>query len=363
MTEDTAKEQELRRRLLILFKNDAAMVDAYVVQFGTDINMKSIQAIREQFQASGSPAPVSAPAAPAAPAVAVPVARPVYPPAALVQPSFDANLESPIYSVVVDCPVCKLWSLNSYELKAKSLTIANDPFLAPVYESTGKFQPLNFLTASITICTRCLFASPDRKDFVVYNKLRRQSDPSQIPVPILAEMNDATPARLALRDSMGIGDELFKVPRNLAAAALSYQLADMRAAHEVTAGLPNAHFKRASYWIRIALLRRQGGMDDVSALESSLEHYQQAFMHSDFPTPSLEYQSLYVMFSIHLYLGRTKEARDYLAVLDKTRQELEKSNAPSAPANLNLIKKWIDMGRNRWEDREEARIWKTPGLG
>lgn len=355
MSEDITKEQELRRRLLILFKNSTPMVDSYLTQFGIEVNMKNIQAIREQFQSQAAPAPQP-------PSLPSPGLRPTYTATALAEPILDSNKESPIYAVLVDCPVCKLWSINSYELKAKALSVANDPFLAPVYVSTGKFQELNFLTASITVCPRCLFASPDRKDFVQYNKLRRQTDPSQLPQSVIAELSDNTPQRQALRESMGIGDELFKVPRNLASAAFSYQLADLRAAAEANAKVSCSHFKRGSYWARIALLRRQSGMDDSSALEEALTHYQQAFMHSDFPTPTLEFQTLYVMFSMHLRLGRPKEARDYLAVLDKTRQDLEKSNAPQAPATLSILKKWIEMGRSRWEDREEARIWKTPGI-
>lgn len=349
---DSAIEQELRRRLLILFKNSTPMVDSYIHQFGTEINMKNIQAIREQFAANTGSSSGTSEA----------LTKPNYTPEALAEPVLDSALESPIYSVLVDCPVCKLWSLNSYELKAKALTVENDPFFAPVYSSTGRFQPVNFLTASITVCTRCLFASPDRKDFVQYNKLRRQTDPSQIPPNVLSELQENTPQRLALKETMGIGEELFKIPRSFAAAALSYQLADMRAAHEVAGKVPTAFYKRGSYWVRIALLRRQSKMDDTSALEQAVLHYQQAFMHSDFPTNALEYQTLYLLFTLLLRLGRQKEARDYLTVLDKTRQELEKSNAPTAQSNLTVLKKWIEMGRNRWEDREEARIWKTPGI-
>ena len=354
---DPSIEQELRRRLLILFKQQASMVDAYFEQFGTEVNMKNIQSIREQFSNTQESAPPTP-----APEVSPPTPSIIYTPEALVQPVLDESLESPIYSVLVDCPVCKLWSLNSYELKAKALTIANDPYFAPVYNTTGRFQSLNFLTASVTVCTRCLFASPDRRDFVQYNKLRRQTDPSQIAPSVLADLQEATPERLALKESMGIGDELFTVPRNLAAAALSYQLADKRAAHEAHGNMPNSHYKRGSYWVRIALLRRQAKMDDSSALEEAVKHYHQAFMHSDFPSQALEYQTLYLLFTLLLRLGRAKEARDYLTVLDKTRQELEKDKSPVAHSNLLILKKWIDLGRNRWEDREEPRIWKTPGI-
>jgi ribosomal protein L12E/L44/L45/RPP1/RPP2 len=374
------KDQEIHRRLLVLFKNHDEMAKAYVAQFGSEINIKNIQAIRAQFpEASNAPAPASAPA----PAAKAPDHPAESPPAegskeesspadgslivfkfnekAHQPPQGDPTLESPLYPRVVDCPICKKWGLNSLELRAKSLSTLSDPFLAPVYISPGQYQAVNYLLACITVCDGCLVASPDRRDFNVYNRTTRQNQESQLPPQVIRELKETTDKRKAFFEKTGIGDELFKIPRSHAAAIVSYQFADMRAEIEAGAKVLGAHYKRGNYWTRIALLCRQVGMDDKRALEIAAEHFKNAFMLSDFPKVELEYQTLYILFNIFLYFGRQKEARDYLTVLDKTKQELEKAEKPPEGA-LPAIRKWIDMGKNRWEDREMPNFWKTPGI-
>ncbi len=102
-------------------------------------------------------------------------------------------------------------------------------------------------------------------------------------------------------------------------------------------------------------------MDDHAALERAAEYFKTAFMLSDFPRQEMEFQVIYILFNIYLYFDKIKEARDYLAVLDKTRQDLEqKEGVPDGV--LPACKKWLDMGKNRWEDREMPNFWKTPGI-
>jgi len=360
MSEDN---QEMRRRLAVLFKNQTEMVDAYIAKFGTEINMKNVQAIRAEFPGMGDAIP--APAATGiemepAPASTMDVIF-KFNPKSLTTPSVDPTLESPLYPRIVDCPVCKKWGINSQELRAKSLSTLSDPFLAPVYASTGKFQSVNYLLAGVTICHGCYLASPDRKDFVLYNRTTRQNQDSQLPPQVIRELKESIDKRKAFFDKTGIGEELFKIPRSYAAAIVAYQFADLRAEIEANAKVLGAYYKRGNYWTRIALLCRQAGMDDRKSLSIAADHFKNAFMLSDFPKPELEFQTIYVLFNIFMYFDKQKDARDYLSVLDKTRQDLEKKeNAP--PEVLAACKKWLEMGKNRWDDRDAPNFWKTPGL-
>jgi hypothetical protein len=362
MSEDN--NQEIRRRLLVLFKNHGEMTDAYISQFGTEINMKNIQAVRAQFPSAGetSSMPVAAGGEPGGEAQEKTLEVIFnFSGRAFETPQGDPTRESPLYPRVVDCPICKKWGLNSLELRAKSLSIMNDPFMAPVYVTVGHFQEVNYLLASVTVCQGCLLASPDRRDFVLYNRATRQNQDSQMVPQVIRELKETTEKRKAFFDKTKIGDALFKIPRCYAAAIVSYQLADIRAELEGGAKVSGAFYKRGNYWTRIALLCRQAGMDDIRALEIAAEHFKTAFMLSDFPKQELEFQTLYILFNIYLYFDKQKEARDYLAVLDKTKQDLEKSeNVPDGV--LPACKKWLDMGKNRWEDREMPNFWKTPGL-
>ncbi len=358
------KTQEMHRRLMVLFKNHSDMADAYIARFGTDINMKNIQTIRAEFPGMGDTNSIQA-----VPTEEPEVEAPKDPTDIVFQfndkafetPQGDPTRESPLYPRVVDCPICKKWGLNSQELRAKSLSIMNDPFMAPVYKSTGQFQEINYLLASVTVCDGCLLASPDRKDFVLYNRTTRQNQDSQLAPQVIRELKEATDKRKAFFEKTSIGDILFKIPRSYAAAIISYQFADIRAEVEAGAKIQGAYFKRGNYWTRIALLCRQAGMDDRMPLRIAAEHFKTAFYMSDFPKVELECQTIYTLFNLNLYFGKAKEARDYLNVLDKNRQDLEKLENPPEES-LASIRKWLGMGKNRWEDREEPNFWKTPGL-
>jgi len=360
MSEDN---QEMRRRLVVLFKNHTEMADAYISKFGMEINMKNVQAIRAEFPGVGD-------AIPAAPAAEGTEMEPApkdstdvvfkFNSKALTTPSVDPTLESPLYPRIVDCPVCKKWGINSQELRAKSLSTLSDPFLAPVYATTGKFQSINYLLAGVTICHGCFLASPDRKDFVLYNRTTRQNQDSQLPPQVIRELKETIEKRKAFFDKTGIGEELFNIPRSYAAAIVAYQFADLRAEIEANAKVLGAYYKRGNYWTRIALLCRQAGMDDKRALSIAADHFKNAFMLSDFPKMDLEFQTIYILFNIFMYFDKQKDARDYLAVLDKTRQELEKKDAP--PEVQAAARKWLEMGKNRWDDRDNPNFWKTPGL-
>ena len=361
MSEDI--EQEIRRRLLVFFKNHGEMVDAYISKFGTDINMKNIQAIRTEFPGTGDTNSMPVATAEESDTGEEQNLTEVifkFNDKAFTTPQGDPTLESPLYPRVVDCPVCRKWGINSQELRAKSLSTLNDPFMAPVYISPGHFQQVNYLLACVTVCDGCLLASPDRKDFVLYNRTTRQNQDSQLAPQVLRELKDTTDKRKAFFEKTGIGDALFKIPRNYAAAIVGYQFADIRAEVEGGAKIQGAFYKRGNYWTRIALLCRQAGMDDRKALEIAAEHFKTAFSISDFPKVELEFQTIYILFNIYMYFEKQKEARDYLSVLDKTRQDLEKKG--DHPEVLAAAKKWLEMGKNRWDDREEPNFWKTPGL-
>ncbi|MDR3002419.1 MAG: DUF2225 domain-containing protein [Fibromonadaceae bacterium] len=368
------KTQEIHRRLMVFFKNQSQMADAYIEQFGTEINMKNIQAIRAEFPGLGDTNSMpaveqSAKAEPeheSEPEVAAPLGAAMdtvfkFSDRAFEIPQGDPTLESPLYPRVVDCPICQKWGINSQELRAKSLSIESDPFLAPVYKSTGQFRTVNYLLACVTVCEGCLVASPDRKDFVLYNRTTRQNQASQLAPQVIRELKETTDQRKAFFEKTGIGSALFELPRSYAAAIVSYQFADIRAEVEAGAKIQGAYFKRGNYWTRIALLCRQAGMDDNMPLQIAAEHFKTAFYMSDFPKAELECQTIYILFNLCLYFGKAKEARDYLAILEQGRQDSEKSDKPTEE-NLAAIKKWLAMGKTRWEDRDEPNFWKTPGL-
>ena len=330
---------EVRRRLAILFNQNQAMVERYIQVHGPKISIKAIQEIREEV--GSTPPPV------------VPVVL-----SAPDGDGLDPNLESPVFTIEVECPCCHKKEIPHRDLRASSMSIKNDAFLAPAYFPVGKFQKLNFLTVNVTVCPRCLFASPDKKDFIQFNRTTRQNIQSQISPGILSEIQDTMAERQELVELSRLGNDFTKCPRTLQLGALSYKLAEQRAKVESESKQPFAILKRANYWTRVALLQRQAGIDDTQALEHALTQYKEAFYRTDFPNPNSEFQACFIIFSIQLRFGLVKEARDYIGVMEQSKKAV--SERKDAAAALQALEQWLGMAKGRWDDRENPELWGVP---
>lgn len=325
MTEQSIEQtDEIRRRLLIFFQNDQSLVDQYIQEYGPVIQMKAIQCIREKLQA-------------------------------IVEE--DPNLEVPTYSITLECPCCRTKDIVHRELRASAMSVRNDPFLAPVYFPVGKFKALNYLTVSVAVCPKCYFASPDKKDFIQFNKSSKQTVPSRLTIGVIAELQDSMAERMEMVDRARCGKDFQAQVRAIPLAILSYRLAEQRARIEQEGKIPFAILKRASYQVRIALLLRQSGEDDSSALERALALYKDAYYRTDFPNPNTEFQSCFIIFSVHLKFGQLKEARDYVTAMEQSKKRIEELNDSSALQSLN---QWLGMTKARWDDRENPHLWDTP---
>jgi|GEM_PF-1154607 len=331
---------DIRPQLLLYFGHSEMMVNRYIQLYGNKINMRAIQDVRNQILASDfNPAVVTLPKV-------VPAQKPVQ------------ILESPVFTIDLGCPSCRSKGIKHNELRASSLVIRSDAFLAPVYFSIGKYMPLNYLSVAVAVCPRCLFASPDKKDFVQFNMTKRQFVQSQISPGIMSEIRDTWAARKLIQDTLVPGEvDYFICPRPLEIAILTYRLADQRASVEAASKAPFSMYKRANYWLRIALLERQAGKDDTLSLQKALEFNKEAFFRSDFPSPTAEYQTCFVIFSLYLCFAMLKEARDYLSVMEQSRKPLEERKDTAA---LQALDQWLNLAKSRWEDRDNPALWALP---
>jgi len=330
----TPDQEELSRRLYIFLNRDQEKVDRYLQIHGYKINMKAIQEIRD------APSP-----------------RKVVEKNAIVRPTDENGFESPVYTVELGCPCCRQKGIEHRELRASALSIKNDAFLAPVYFPIGKSQPLNYLTVAVSVCPRCFFASPDKKDYVQFNRTTRQFVQSQIPPGVISALQDEMAERHALIETSQLEPHFTDCPRALPLAILSYRLANLRARVEAESKNPYALFKQASYATRIALLHRQAGLDDTPELEHALSFFKEAFYRTDFPNANAEFQSCFIIFSILIRFGKFKEARDYISVMEQGKKEVEERKDRTAGAALA---QWLGMAKARWEDKDNPQIWEIP---
>ena len=124
---------EVKRRLGALL-NDANLVNEYIRQYGPSIDIKNIKAVKEAKAKS------------------------------IMAPDEGVG-DDPIFEIKLICPVCGREGISCFELRAKSQQIVKNKFLVPSYEGASGFKTVDYSFLSVTVCPRCLFASPDKKDW------------------------------------------------------------------------------------------------------------------------------------------------------------------------------------------------------
>ena len=265
--------------------------------------------------------------------------------------------EDPILLIRVKCPICQEGLIEHHELKAKSVTISTDRFCVPIFGESAKYKTVDYNLMSVTICPQCLFASPDRRDFIGKNPVTGKPDKSQLPENILKELSEGKPARQEIYRKFGGTHDLFERERSRKMAVLSYHLSIHRATAEIKWKHPRSHFKRGFTWAKIALLERQEGRDGKAALESARKDYETAFTAWDFPSDEYGFQTVYSMGAIWYYCGNKDEATKYVSLLDKYRMDLEQKAKKDANIQTGPVRKWVGIARDMWERKDEPGWW------
>ena len=295
---------EVKRRLNALL-NDENLVNEYIRQFGPAIDIKNIKAVKEAKTKS------------------------------LMTPDEGIG-DDPIFEIQVICPVCNREGIVCYELRAKSQQIVKNKFLAPGYEGASGFKTVDYSFLAVTVCPRCLFASPDKKDWS-----RSEGDTkSQIPGNAIITLQERIGERRTLLKAVSDVESYFKRPRIKEAAIVSYQLAISRAHVEAFYEQPYALYKLGAYSLRIAKILKEAGNDNREVLREALGYYEEAFRTSNCPSEEIEMQVIYSIVALCLKLEDPKKANSYIAVFANLHNDrvVEMKNNPK----LNLI--LIDKG-------------------
>lgn len=329
---------EVKKRLNVFFKNDHNLINKYLELYGPVLNIKHINAIREDYSniENKNTQPTNS------------------------ESNADEGYD-PLFQTKLKCPVCKLEGIQGNELRAKSQIVFKDQFETPIYRGTNGFRTCNYSLYSITVCPKCLFASPDKKDFMWYKTSMHSYQESQLSARTLSDLIDTIGERLTIFEDFQDKHLIFQHPRSWNTAILTYKLALERVKVELRTEEFYALYKQGSYWSKIALLERQNNVDDESSLEMALTSFKEAYLKSDFPSPNLEFQTCYVIYKILLRFDQTKEARDYLGSMERIKTELENEKKRGGGSDsLGSLLKWIQKAKEFWEDREQDDIWNIP---
>lgn len=321
-------ENGVRRRLKIMLGSDK-LVEEYIKQYGFRIDMTKVKTMRSVTE---KVLDISAPGETAA--------------------------DDPVFTVFLKCPSCYMTNLPSYELKAKSLQVLTDKFGMPHYRAMGKYKVVDYNLLSVTVCPQCLFASPDKKDFIGRDPARAREIPPRLHQGELAAILAAADDRatwLAGRKLDPMGDLLPRA-RGPEAGMACYDLAIQRAEIEFKRNVPFSAYKIAGYTLKQATIATTYQMDPTPYYVKALKGYLTCFERSNAPGFNYEGMVLYQVIALALRLNQTEIAGSYIGVLDRSKMRIESANVE--PAISQQFIRWYNASREIWSDRENPDLWQ-----
>ncbi|MBD3316762.1 MAG: DUF2225 domain-containing protein [Chitinivibrionales bacterium] len=322
MTIDVA---EVKRRLKALL-NDTNLVNEYIRCYGPTIDIKNIKEVKEKRARS-------------------------------LRATEEGNGEDPIFEIQVTCPICNQEEVTCYELRAKSQSIVHNKFLVPLYKGALGYRTVDYTLLSATVCPRCLFASPDKKDFTRPAGTSVPESKSQLSSNAVMALQEKIGERRAFLKNVSDYEGYFARPRTDDAAIASYRLACMRANVEAWFEQPYSLYKLGAYSLRIAKIIKDGGGDNREVLHEAMGYFEETFRTSNCPAEELEMQVIYSVTALALKLGDPKKANSYLGVFANLKNSRLTEMKENPKLNTATIQKWEDRARRLWEDRDEADLF------
>lgn len=317
----------VRKKLEVLLK-DPALVETYLRTYGPRLDMTYVTKVKAGQQKASADG------------------------------SGSGDKEDPTYQIKLKCPICNQNDIICLELKAKSLTTTPDRFGAPRFQGVKGFRPMNYSLAAVTVCPACLFASPDKRDFVTFSVQTRSENKSQLGPFVLDELRQKVEERKMMLAPVSDFAAHFRHPRSADAAIHSYRLAVHRALVEAAMETTLAWYKAGMYGLRIALMLREAGKDDEAVLKESAAYLSKSFRNSELKTPEMEYQLIYTLCALYLRLGDQTQCQAFLGVLDRIKAELAKKEKDDPSVTTSHVEKWLEKAKDLWTDRELPDLWK-----
>jgi hypothetical protein len=248
-------------------------------------------------------------------------------------------------------------NLPSYELKAKSLQVMTDKFGMPHFRAMGRYKVVDFNLLSVTVCPQCLFASPDKRDFIGRDPARNREIPPRLHqgelAAILAVADDRN--NWLAEQSLDAMNDLLPRTRTPQAGIASYDLAIQRAEIEFKRNVPFSAYKIAAYTLKQATIAATYEIDPAPYYLKALKGYLTCFERSNAPGFNYEGQVLYQVIALALKLNQMEIAGSYIGVLDRSKMRVEAANVEAAIAQA--FTRWYNAAREIWADRENPDLW------
>lgn len=264
------------------------------------------------------------------------------------------NENDPLYETLVKCPVCNKEKVKRYDLKAKAMQITQNNFLIPIYKEISPYRSCDYTMISVTVCPRCLFASPDKKDFNHFDISGQKEIKSQLSENVIITLQEkAIERKKKLKPDCDLETYFGKI-RTPEAAIDSYQLAIMRAKIESYYETPYSFYKMGAYFLRIArLMKVYTSLDNSQTLLNSLNCFEDAFKNSNCPSEEIEMQTIYLIIALSLKIKDDKKASSYMNVFTNLRSAKVAEQKKNSQISTTIIDRWYEKARFLWEERED----------
>lgn len=311
------------------------LVETYITNFGYRIDGQKVEALKKAHEAAKQAIQEEA-------------------------ASGESAADDPIFTVFLKCPACYLAHLPSYDLKAKSLQVLTDRFGMPHYFKTSRFQAVDFNLQTVTICPQCLYASPDKHDFITRDPARGSEVPARLHQGELAAILASADQRntWVAEQKLDILRDLVVPNRTPAAGIAAYELAIMRSQIESMRNVPFSVYKMGGYSLKQATIAQSYGMDPLPWYRKALQHYLSCFERSNAPGFQFDGQVLYLILVLGVRLGNLDVAGSYLGVLDRTKSRVEAANIDLQ--TRQIFEHWYSSAREVWSERENPDLFAPP---
>lgn len=268
--------------------------------------------------------------------------------------------DDPVFTVYLKCPACYVARIPSHDLKAKSLQVLVDRFGMPHYHKTARFQEVDYNLLSVTVCPQCLYASPDKRDFIARDPARGAEVPARLHQGELAAILAAADERTDWLTSqkLDVIEHIVTRDRSPRAGIASYQMAIFRARIEFARNVPFSAYKMGGYALKQMTIAGTYGIDPVPYATAALNSYLTCFERSNAPGFQFDAQILYLIVALGIRLEKLDVAGSYMGVLDRTKSRVDAANVDAA--TRQAFDRWYAAAREIWSDRENPDLFAPP---
>lgn len=267
--------------------------------------------------------------------------------------------EPPYYTVLVRCPICQYSPIPFVLPKAKCRNVFFDRFMMAHYTSLAGYTEFDWSSYEITVCPNCYFASPEKTDFITKNWTGNGELPSQLSQIQKEKFALAKAHALSIVSDKAGDKKVFVIPRSEEVVQVAFDLAIFKSIIDDKIGLDLGKYRIASYYLKKASIRGLSSSQSEKWLQNSARIYEEFFTTKLMENPEIEFQTLYRLMALNLYLKKFEESFRYFEQFAEIREREIQRGQKEDESYIRCLDKWQEKAKYLWEDREREDLWSS----